>query len=165
MNNKFIGYGSLINHQSLKETIKDKKFTPVIVKGYKRIFNLEIREKGKTDILNLEKNKSSKFNGIMFEVSEEELIKLKRREEEYNIEEIEAYEFNSNKKLGKALIAVDYFIGIDHDHKKPNEHYFKLCREGAYKIGKKFGKMWDETTYTSDNLKISDWVKITQKSF
>ncbi|MEK6908744.1 MAG: hypothetical protein AABX23_01690 [Nanoarchaeota archaeon] len=58
--NKFIGYGSLLSHSSLKETIKDKKFTPIIVKGYKRIFNLKIRNNGKTDILNLIKDKRAR---------------------------------------------------------------------------------------------------------
>ncbi len=159
MLNNFVGYGSLINHQSLKETISDKKFIPIIVKGYKRIFDLEIRKNGKTDVLNLVKNKNKFFNGVLFKVNEKELKKLKKRESEYNIEEVNIYDFKTKKKCGKALIAIDYFIGIDYNHKKPNEHYFNLCRTGAYNLSKEFGKIWDETTYTSDNIKISDWIK------
>lgn len=159
MQNNFVGYGSLLNHNSLKETVHDKKFKLVIVKGYKRIFNLDIRKNGKSDVLNVVKSKNNFFNGVMFKISESDLFKLKKREDEYNLEEVIVYDFKTKKRLGKALIAIDYFVGIDHDHKKPNEHYFHLCREGAYHLGKDFGKVWDETTYTSDNKKISKWIK------
>ena len=53
----FIGYGSLLSHPSLKETIKDKRFMPIIIKGFKRVFNLDIRKNGKSDVLNIIKDK------------------------------------------------------------------------------------------------------------
>ena len=152
----FVGYGSLISHDSLKDTIKDKKFTPVIVKGYKRIFNLSINGK---DILNLKKSPKSKFNGIIFSVNEKEFKKIKLREEEYNLEETEVYDFKTNKKIGKAFICIDYFLEIDHRKRLPNKSYFILCREAAYHLSKDFGKFWDNTTLISDNEKVSNWIK------
>ena len=50
-----IGYGSLISHNSLKETINNKHFKPVIIKGYKRIFDIYVKKNENSDILNLEK--------------------------------------------------------------------------------------------------------------
>lgn len=158
---KFIGYGSLLNHESLRETIEDKKFKKIIVKGYKRIFDLEIKKEGKSDILNIIKDKKGLFNGVMFNVTEDELFRLKKREDEYNFESVDVYDFKTKKKIGKALVAIDHIVGIDRDNKKPNEHYLNLCRKGAYSIGRDFGKFWDETTYTSKNEKLSDWLKST----
>ena len=37
-----VGYESLISHESLRETVSDRKFRPVLVRGYKRIFKEEI---------------------------------------------------------------------------------------------------------------------------
>lgn len=153
MKYKFIGYGSLLSHKSLKETIKDKKFLPVIVKGYKRIFNL--RDNSKYDVLNLKKDKRYYFNGVVFEINEKELQKLKKREDDYNLEEVKYYDFYTKKKLGKALVVIDYLVGIDKDG-KPKEEYLEMCRSAAYKIGDDFGKVWDKTTYTSNGKKIKD---------
>ena len=160
MHHNFIGYGSLMSHNSLKKTIKDKKFTPVIVKGYKRVFDLK---ENSSDVLNLEKSPKSYFNGIMFSINDKELIKLKEREDDYNLEETKVYDFKTEKSLGIALIVIDYLVNID---KKllPDKSYFILCREAAYHISEEFGKLWDETTYTSKEEKVSDWIK-TNRSY
>jgi len=155
-----IGYGSLISHKSLSKKIPNKHFKPVIVKNYKRIFNLAGR---KTDYLNIIPSKNSKFNGVMFKVTEKELIKLKDREVEYNLEPIYAYDFKTKKKLAEAFLFIDSFLCIDNSKRKPNEHYLKLCREAAYHISKEFGKFWDETTFTADGKKISEIIKSFDK--
>ncbi len=152
-----VGYGSLISHNSLKETLRDKRFKLVIVKGFKRVFNLLINN-GK-DVLNLVKDSGSKFNGVLFEVDEDELKKLKKREEEYNLEEVNVYDFESKKTIGRALICVDYFIDVDKKNGLPDKRYFILCREAAYHISKKFGVFWDKSTYTSGNEQIFNWIK------
>jgi cation transport regulator ChaC len=159
MKYKVIGYGSLISHKSLKETIHDRKFEPVIVKGYKRIFNLAVNPKENYDVLNLEKDKKAEFNGVLFKVNEEELKKIKLREVEYNLEESEAYDFKTKKPLGKSFIVIDYTVNIDKNHKNPSKKYFILCREAAYHISQQFGEMWDKTTYISDNELVLDWLK------
>ena len=87
------------------------------------------------------------------------MIKIKKREDEYSLEEVEVYDFKTEKRLGNGLVAIDYLVNLDNTRKKPNKHYLELCRKSAYKIGKEFGKVWDETTYTSNGKKISDWLK------
>lgn len=159
MEYQVVGYGSLESHESLKETIKDKPFKQIIVKGYKRVFNLKEEKSKDPDVLNLIKNKKSDFNGVLFKVNEKELKKIKEREDIYNIEETLCYNFNTNKKLSKCLIFIDKLIYIDNKNLLPNKEYFILCRKAAYKISKKFGEYWDNSTYTSSGEKISDWLK------
>lgn len=153
-----IGYGSLLSHKSLKEDCRDKKFTPVKVKGYKRIFNIE--EKNNHDVLNLASSKNSTFNGVLFKVNDKELKEIKEREDWYNIEESECYDFKTKKKIGKCLLFIDHLILIDRHHKNPDKKYFVLCREAAYHISKEFGRAWDETTYVSSGKKVSEWIKM-----
>lgn len=159
MKYNFVGYGSLLDHKSLRESIKDKKFRQVIIKGYKRIFNISEKEKENSDILNIQKSKSSYFNAVLFKVDEKELKALKRREDDYNLEKVDVYDFKTKKKIGKALIDIDYFVSIDKNKKLPSRKYFILCRKAAYNISKKFGKMWDKTTYISDNECVDNWIK------
>ncbi|MBI2451493.1 gamma-glutamylcyclotransferase [Candidatus Pacearchaeota archaeon] len=159
MNYKIVGYGSLISHKSLRESIPDKHFVPVIVRGFKRVFNLGL-EKGKDpDVLNVVKDKKHFFNGVLFDVNEKELKKIKEREDDYNLEQIGAYDFLTGKELCKCFILIDQFVGIDHKKKKPNKSYFILCREAAYHISREFGKIWDETTFVSTGKKVSQWIK------
>ena len=129
----FFAYGSLLSHKSLEETIRNKKFKPAIVKGYKRVFNLSLSKKYNEDVLNLVKSKGSFCNGVIFKVSEDELAKLNLRESpEYNIEPTDVYSVKTRKKIGKALTDIDFLIKIDKNKKLPEKSYFKLCRKAAY---------------------------------
>lgn len=158
MGNKYpiVGYGSLLSHSSLKETIKDKEFTKILVKGYKRIFNLI--DKG-GDVLNLEKDKGCEFNAVLFYVDDEELKKLKLREDEYNLESVDVFDFVTGKKICKAYTSIDYIVDIDSGRMLPQKGYFVLCRKAAYDLGEDFGKVWDETTYLSSGERVCDWLK------
>lgn len=159
MMHNIVGYGSLISHKSLRETIPDKVFRPVFVKGYKRIFNLALENSKDPDVLNLIKSPKSVFNGVLFKANDKELLRIKEREAEYNIEEARAYDFYTNIALCKCLIAIDHVIAIDKHHNNPNKGYFILCREAAYHISKKFGEFWDKTTYLSNGENIEKWIK------
>ena len=155
----FVGYGSLMSHKSLKQTISNKKFKPAIIKDYKRIFNLNEYKTKDPDILNVKKSKKAFFNGVLFYVDEKELKRVKKRESEYELESVYAYDFRTGKRLCKCFIVIDHYLFIDHNKKSPNKNYFKLCREAAYHISRKFGKMWDDTTYVSNCEKVSEWIK------
>jgi len=159
MKHNFIGYASLLSHTSLESSIKDKKFTPVLIKGYKRIFNFQTRENENSDVLNIVKSPKNFFNAVIFKVNDKELKELAKREAEYNLEEVEYYNLSGKEKIGKGIISVDKLINIDKNKKLPSKNYFILCRSAAYKIGKDFGKMWDQTTFISDGEKVSDWIK------
>lgn len=164
MEYNLVGYGSLISHNSLRETINNKHFKPVFIKGYKRIFDITA-EKGKnSDVLNLEKSKNSALNAVLFKVNEKELEKIKKRENWYNLETTKAYDFNSKKALGNCFIVIDYSIRIDKKNKLPSKKYFILCREAAYHISKSFGQLWDKTTFIADNERVSNWIK-THKDY
>jgi len=159
MEHNMVGYGSLISHNSLKETINNKHFKPVIIKGYKRIFDIYSKKNANSDVLNIKKSKNSKLNGVMFKVNDLELEKIKKREDWYSLKKVKAYDFESGKLLGECFIVIDYTIRIDKDNKLPSKCYFILCREAAYHINKKFGNFWDKTTFTSDNETVSEWIK------
>ncbi len=159
MKYNLVGYGSLISHKSLRRTIPDRHFTPVLVKGYKRVFNLSLKGGDDPDVLNVVRSKGHSFNGVLFQVDDTELRTIKERESDYNLEESFAYDFAIGKKLCKCLLVTDLLVAIDRRGKKPNKDYFLLCREAAYHISKKFGQFWDETTYTSKGDKISYWLK------
>lgn len=151
-----VGYGSLISHNSLKEDCPNKHFIPVIVKGYKRIFNIL---EGKSDILNIKKSRKSKFNGVLFKVNNPEFTKLKKREDIYTPDKTTCYDFKTKKISYECFVYLDHNLLIDRYHNKPNKNYFLLCRQAAYHISKEFGKFWDNTTFTSDGKKISNWLK------
>ena len=156
MKYKVVGYGSIISHKSLRETVPDKHFEPVIIRGYKRVFDMVQHKSG---VLNLEKSKNHFFNGVMFTVDAEQLKKLKKRESGYSLEKAWAHKFPSNERLYECELFVDYDKGIDKQHLRPQKGYFKLCREAAYHISKDFGKMWDSTTYLSNGQKVTSWIK------
>lgn len=144
-----VGYGSLMSHKSLSSTIPDRHFTPVIVKGYRRVFNILDEDSGH-DVLNLVKSRKSFFNGVLFQVDDAELTRIKTREEIYNLESAYAYDFLSGKRLCKCVIVTDQIVAIDRKGRTPDRDYFVLCREAAYHISRRFGECWDKTTYTSD---------------
>ncbi|HLC51687.1 MAG TPA: hypothetical protein VJI98_00405 [Candidatus Nanoarchaeia archaeon] len=152
-----VGYGSLLNLSSLTDTIKVSSFVPVIVKGYKRIFNVQL---SKTDVLNLVKSSKHYFNGLMFKINHEQLKKLIKREKpEYHLEKTIAFPLYGTKKSLPCFIFIDEYLHLDKKKRIPNQDYFLLCREGAYNVSRKFGKQWDETTYLASGKKVSDWLK------
>ena len=160
MKHAFIGYGSLLDHNSLSKTIADRKFIPVIIKKYQRIFNLKDEDDSDPDVLNAIPSPTHYFNAVMFYVNNEELIKLKRREEDYNLVEADVYDFNNkNKKIGRAFLSIDEVVGLDKQNKKPDRDYFIACREAAYRVSPEFGKIWDKTTYTAGGKKITSWLR------
>lgn len=155
-----VGYGSLMSHKSLRQTVPDRNFKQVIIKGYQRIFNVMAKTGKSPNTVNLIKKKGYTCNGVLFTVNEEDLAKIRERESpEYKLHKAAVFDFNSGKKLGSAFMAIDHSISIDSLHQKPNKSYFILCREAAYHISETFGRYWDETTYTSSGEKITMWLQ------
>jgi cation transport regulator ChaC len=154
-----VAYGSLMSHQSIRETIPDRHFTPVIVKGYQRIFDLAV-ERGKCpDVLNVVKASGHSFNGLLFKVTNTELRKIKEREDDYNLVYTWAYEFLTGQRLCRCLVSTDVIVALDQRSRKPNKSYFIMCREAAYHVSPEFGVYWDMTTYTVRGQTITDWIK------
>lgn len=155
----FVAYGSLMDHQALTESIVDRHFTPVIVKGFRRVFDVKDVKSKDPDVLNVEKARGHEFNGVLFRVSHPELRKLMKRETEYKLTRVQAREFLTGKLICRGFMVTDRGVGIDTGDRKPNRPYFIECRRAAYRVSAEFGRFYDATTYLSDGSKVSGWLK------
>src|SRR3989344_8780702 len=124
----FVAYGSLMSHKYLRKTISNKKFRPVIIKGYKRVFNVIDYKTDGFDVLNLRKSKNNYFNGVLFHLNKKELRKIRIREYNYELQEVNAYDFSTRKKIEKCFIVIDHYLFLDKKGEKPHKYYFTLCR-------------------------------------
>lgn len=152
-----IGYGSLLSAESLARTISERPGMPVIVPGYRRVFNMTTKRTPGTNVLNLRRDAGSEFNAVLFEVNQNEFRELLKREFRYNVEEAEAIDFYTRKKVGSCLIFINEHIDLD-DKNPPSPAYFDLCRKAAYEIGEDFGKAWDATTFLPQGTTVEQWV-------
>jgi hypothetical protein len=141
------GYGSLINMSHNKQLVNpsERVIYPVIVNHMERLWN--VCGKSQTYLGVLDKN-NFKTNGILFKVSEEELLKLIEREIYYDTklvssDRISFYKddilFNTNDKI------ICFYSKNNNNNNniicKPiNLSYLYLCLEGCLKISKSFTK-------------------------
>lgn len=178
------GYGSLMNHQSATRTVSKEALQtmkPVVAFGLKRIFNYKVENvsarwgtdlpKNEKAMLNVEPTTTYKnvINGVVIEVSPEELIKLIKREEGYDLAPIFVADWNevTSENLNvKIQIAYTFYApnemrkGINYTETKyyPVRGYLNAVREGAIVYGEKFLNYWNSTTYLSDGTTpVSKW--------
>ena len=87
------GFGSLINlasaQKSFKRVLSQNDLKPIKIKGYERVWNAieSIAFEGKNVngvFLNIQENKNSILDGVVIEISDEELEVLKIREKNYS---------------------------------------------------------------------------------
>lgn len=87
------GFGSLINlssaQKSFKRVLSQNDLKPIKIKGYERVWNaiesIAFEDKNVNGVfLNIQKNKNSILDGIIIEISDEELEVLKLREKNYS---------------------------------------------------------------------------------
>jgi len=91
MKNFIIGYGSLINLQSLRRTLPQIGYSlPVRVHGFKREWNAreDVTVSFSTTYLGITIDKKSSFNGVIFEIEESELERMDAREFLYDRKEV-----------------------------------------------------------------------------
>lgn len=159
----FFGYGSLMNKDSLQETIPYVlRIIPAFIRGYRREFGVWDPE-GFTGenwfhtgeyALNIKKiaDATSRVNGILICIPSEYKSELLRREDGY-IEVYEtAYDFYSAEKLGRAEV----FEAIKDDDRflfgsRDQEEYLKICLAGARSFGEEFYLDFIETTYIGEH--------------
>jgi hypothetical protein len=176
-----VGYGTLLYADSVGDTIgsaaKTKVYHPVIIYGFKRLFNLlpsHYKPSFKISKMPLEKaaaniiaSGESKFNGLAFEVSEAELADIDKRERSYKRIETIMYDFKSGEPKGTAFVySADEQKAILSDDPSylPDWEDISWARTGAYRHGKEFGKMYDRTTFLADGSTLvcerySDWLE------
>lgn len=168
---RIIGYGSLMIPESLQKTISLRPFQLVWVEGYKRIANIRTRfpkqygvkpGDNHVSILNVEEEDGGRLNAVAFDVSEDELEKLKIREQIYYVKEVELRDFATSQPAGTGLLFIGkkLFHGerIVSDEYLPISSYCQKCREAAYALNKEFGKAFDETTFAADGRLLREYL-------
>ena len=170
-----IGYGSLLNKSSFERTIPWREPKEVIVKGYKRVFNLipsrlqlyklydANHAKGQIAVLNAAYDKDQHFNAAAFELSEGEMDIIKVRLQSYHAEETDIFDPKTKKLIGTGII----FVGdgtrsgeeILNNDILPIPKYLETCRQGAIDMGKSFYKTWSETTFLGDGTTVKEFLK------
>ena len=162
-----VGYGTLLYRKSVGDTIghsaKEKAYHPVIVKGYKRVFNLlpshyepsyrisdQPVERAAANIVSCE---GALFNGLAFEVSDDELTEIDRRESHYDRIEVIIYDFESRNAIGNGYVYTantERATLTDDARFLPDWIDISWARTGAYRISPDFGLMYDQTTFLAD---------------
>jgi len=175
-----VGYGTLLYAESVGDTIgsaaKKKVYHPVIIHGFKRLFNLlpphykpsfKISNKPvEKAAANIIVSSASHFNGLAFEVEEHELIAIDKRERHYTRVKTIIYDFHTEKPMGEAFVyaANEEKARLTNDTAfLPDWEDISWARTGAYSYGEKFGRMYDETTFLADGKTLvkqryADWL-------
>ncbi|BDS12206.1 gamma-glutamylcyclotransferase family protein [Aureispira anguillae] len=160
-----VGFGTLLLQESLGDTVgKQKKFTPIIVKGYRRLFNLlpdhyEADNRLRSDAseigaANIEPAEGIQFNGLSFEANASDLENLDQRERYYKRSVVDYFDFETGEKLGQCHVYESpldaRWLVRDNNKLLPLWRDIVYARVGAYRISEAFGKMYDATTYLAD---------------
>ena len=164
-----VGYGTLLHRGSLghsigRESAEEKRALPVLIRGYRRLFNLRpthyatsfklTREPIENGAMNVEPAPGESFNGIAFDATPDELEALDRRERYYRREAAPVFHFDSGEPLGEGHFYVSEpdasWIVRDPAKLMPLWRDIVWARTGAYRLGEAFGRCYDETTYLAD---------------
>lgn len=162
-----VGYGTLLHQGSLGNTIgqdsaRSKRIVPVVVRDYRRLFNLrpthyessaKLSEAGIEDAaMNVEPAPGARFNALAFSVTPDELTDLDQRERYYSRHTRPLIEFDTGAPLGEGHFYVGDEPYLERDTTKlmPLWRDIVWARDGAYRVSKKFGEMYDATTYLAD---------------
>lgn len=163
-----VGYGTLLSQESTARTVgpsaSAKPFEPVVVTGYRRLFNLRpdhyrpsfhlSDEPIEVAAMNVTPWEGSSFNGLAFPVSRDDLTALDARERYYQRLRVPLLAFHGREPLGEAWVysalpgAPAVFPAESGLH--PQWEDLVMARAGAYAKGEDFGKMFDATTFLAD---------------
>ena len=141
----------------MSRTIPERKLIPVVLDGYKRVFNVDLSPDSDEDtvVLNVEKDDKSHINVVMFEVSEEELKLLKIREKHYDFISVDVTDMDGNL-ITDCIVSIDYDDDIHKGGKLPKPGYLKLCRRASEKISPEFLEEFDSTTFLADGRTLKE---------
>lgn len=164
-----VGYGTLLYTQSLgatigQETAQAVQVVPVIVRDYRRLFNLRpdtykpslflTQEPIEAAAMNIEPAPGLHFNALAFPVAPEQLEALDAREAYYDRLIVPLYSFDTQELIGEGHVYMSpldaRWINRDPKTLLPRLRDIVWARTGAYKINQAFGQMYDRTTYMAD---------------
>lgn len=153
------GYGSLLQLESLKATVPSaKNLRPVYIEGFRREFTLwDTVGWTETNLdlagipfcaVDVVSDSKGWVNGIVFEVAETELPALMEREQEYELVETTAYDFESCQPIGKCMVfTANKNTGRYDFNSNAQTRYLENCLEGAEIYGAEFLSQFIVTTF------------------
>lgn len=164
-----VGYGTLLYRGSLGQSIgatlaESKPVVPVVVRDYKRLFNVRAEhyesshklsaEGIELGAMNVEPSAGSSFNAVAMKVSAGELEILDRRERYYRRLTVPVHDFTTGEALGPgnfyAAGPESRWLERDPGRLLPRWQDIVWARAGSYAISQDFGRYYDATTYLAD---------------
>jgi hypothetical protein len=161
------GYGSLINRESAERTLKRHvSFNNAILLDYRRDWSARcaVKVNGQSinaAFLNIKRRPGSYVNGVCFEISEDELESMKRREKNYTCIEVSRNNLLIQPKLGIAQeynsrSSIQTFI---YNHEVSDKEilltvYKKKVLDGCLAMGNDFLIRYLATTDQTENESI-----------
>jgi cation transport regulator ChaC len=157
---KIFAYGSLMYEKSLKKTAPNTKIiSPVTLHGFVRVFNFpssyRMSEIDGTPcaVLNLDKSDlNHQLCGVLFETSQENFDEMLKREEGYELVQVEVEDFNNSNTRYKAYTfrSLHYDAHDFQTNSKKQLEYLSWCLEAVKIYGEKFYTNFLETTFIGD---------------
>ena len=121
------GYGSLMNPKSLQKTLPGKSIAQsASIIGYRRIFNMPVSG---YLYLNIKPKANAKVDGVLINISDEELAKLKKREKGYSCIDITNAILEDMQEPAYTFIAPDQ----KYPDMKILQSYINTCLSGVAK--------------------------------
>jgi len=177
---KLFGFGSLINAQSASYNIC-KRRGPAIAFGLKRIFNYKdhylescnigcpnencMQEQAKLNAADT-KDPNHMINGILYDITAEDLNSLRPRERGYDLERLYVVDHYDalDESCTTPRVYEAYLLRARNENQVsyenvPDINYLNVCLEGARSFGKPFLKLFFDTTYLCDGVTpMKDWL-------
>lgn len=160
---QIFGFGSLINTESLKASAPSvTSIRSAYIKGFQRSFSLWDPQGFVTTNLDMaripfcaldiqQSDAQCMINGVVFSVDELEFERIRQREIEYKMLEVEAYDFQSNAQLGTCIVFSANKNNATYDKESDaQERYLRICLDGAQEYGDRFYQQFLETTFIDD---------------
>jgi len=161
--NKIFGYGSLLSTASLQKTVPSPKaLTPCYIQGFRRNFSFQREHReGITHFdasgpqfaaLNVlpHTDPAAHVNGVLFDLSDEELAQLMEREHGYDMLETTTYDFVTHEPLGTCIVFSANQEQEAFNYDAPGQlRYLQICLDGAREHGDTFYQTFITSTYVN----------------
>ncbi len=185
----FIGYGSMVNQNELRRILPtEREVVPVIGFGARGVFKLHSptyltrqlpspgHEQEKA-VLALEEQEGKEvfdlqhlFNGVMFDLQENEIEVLQKWEPNYQIKRVPVIKM---KRLNKTPIRVDYAYTLVNNSPadksfKPHLNYLNLVidtfDDGDPEV-QDFVRLFTEVSFLADGTSVEQWLEAEVKAY
>jgi len=181
MTSYIFGFGSLMNklsaEKALKRTLGDDDLKLTKLNGYERKWTLKEKvysqQLGKiidAVFLDIEPHLAKSVNGVLIEVTEIEINRLKQREKNYHFVEVTSGIVANlpSKSNVYTFVAKNEYKAKQDDDVYVMEGYTKIMKYACEEYGDQFSKEYEESTYHHNFRVISgeyQFVDIQQANF